>query len=305
MGVLPWQKGISPGEQFEHAWSACNMTRKGYHNRLKVYNQKMREKELQEQRLLNDLHRAVEDHQFEVFYQPKYNVQGSVPRLCSAEALLRWRHPELGMIPPDQFVPLFEREGQITLVDHYVWREVAKQIAHWRDQYGVIVPISVNLSRLDVFDPELENVLDDLMQKNGLERNVIKLEVSESAYADNAEHLVQLVDRLRKKGYEIEMDDFGTGYSSLNMLSSMPVDVLKMNKAFIKNIGSDEKGIHFVQMIVDIAKTLNVPVVAEGVETESQMLLLKELGCSLVQGFYFSHPMPPEDFGKTILSAAS
>ena len=300
MGVMPWQAGVEPGVQFDRAWSACNMARKSFHTRLLVYNQKMRDKELQEQRLLNDLRRAVQDHEFEVYYQPKYNVQGSTPTLCSAEALVRWRHPELGLIPPDQFVPLLERNGQINLVDHYVWAEVAKQIALWREQYGITVPVSVNLSRLDVFDPTLENTLEELVEKNGLERRTLKLEVTESAYTDNAEQLMVLVERLRKKGYEIEMDDFGTGYSSLNMLSSMPVDVLKMDKAFIQNI-KDDKDIHLVQLILDIAKTLNVPVVAEGVETESQMMMLKELGCALVQGYYFSHPMPPETFGEGIL----
>ena len=303
MGVMPWQAGVDPGQQFDRAWSACNLARKSYQTRLMVYNQKMREQELHDQRLLNDLHRALEDHQFEVYYQPKYDVQGSSPKLCSAEALVRWHHPELGLIPPDQFIPLFEKDGQISLIDHYVWSEATKQIARWRDQYGITVPVSVNLSRLDVFDPALESILEELVEKNGLERGALKLEVTESAYTDNAEQLVALIDRLRKKGYEIEMDDFGTGYSSLNMLSSMPVDVLKMDKAFIQNIDNkDEKDIHLVQLILDIARTLKVPVVAEGVETESQMQLLKELGCALVQGYYFSHPMPPEDFGKDILA---
>ena len=303
MGVMPWEAGLEPTQQFDRAWSACNIARKSQQTRLMVYNQKMREKELQEQRLLNDLHRALQDHEFEVYYQPKYNVQGSTPTLCSAEALVRWRHPELGMIPPDQFIPLLERDGQINLVDHYVWTEVAKQIALWRKQYGITVPVSVNLSRLDVFDPALESTLEELVEKNGLERGSLKLEVTESAYTDNAEQLMTLVERLRKKGFEIEMDDFGTGYSSLNMLSSMPVDVLKMDKTFIQNM-KDDKDIHLVQLILDIAKTLNVPVVAEGVETESQMTLLKELGCALVQGYYFSHPMPPEAFGKDILGQA-
>ena len=307
MGVMPWQAGIDPSQQFDHAWSACNMARKGYkkQSRLMVYDQKLREREMQDRRLLNDLRRAVEDHEFEVHYQPKYDVQGATPVLRSAEALVRWRHPELGMIPPDQFIPLLERDGQINVVDHYVWAEAAKQIARWREMYGVTVPVSVNLSRLDVFDPELENIIEDLVKKNGLERNALKLEVTESAYTDNAEQLVVLIERLRKKGFEIEMDDFGTGYSSLNMLSSMPVDVLKMDKAFIQNLGTDEKDVHLVQLILDIAKTLNVPVVAEGVETEDQMKMLKELGCALVQGYFFSHPIPPDQFGREILGATA
>ena len=301
MGVMPGQSGLEPSPQFDRAWTACNIARRNYQTRLLVYNQKMQEKELLEQRLLNDLHRAVEDHEFEVYYQPKYNVEGNTPTLCSAEALVRWNHPTLGLIPPDQFIPLLEKNGQINLVDHYVWEEAAKQIVRWRNQYGVTVPVSVNLSWLDVLDPSLENTLDDLVKRNDLDRKALRLEVTESAYANNAEHLVELIDRLRKKGFEIEMGDIGTSNSSLNMLSSIPVDVLKMDKTFIQNI-KDEKAVHLVQLILNVAKALKVPVVASGVETENQMQMLKELGIALVQGYYFSQPMPPEAFGKDVLA---
>lgn len=301
MGVMPWQSGVGPSQQFDRAWSACNMARRINQTRLMVYDQKMHDKELMEQRLIKDLRRAVEDHEFEVYYQPKYDLQGSTPTLCSAEALVRWNHPELGQIPPDQFIPLLEKSGEVNHMDHYVWSEVAKQIARWRNQYGITVPVSVNLSRLDVFDPALESTLEELVEKNELDRKALKLEVTESAYNNNAETLVALVDRLRKKGYEVEMDDFGTSYSSLNMLSAMPVDVLKMDRTYIQNM-KDDNTIHLVQLILEIAKTLKVPVVAEGVETESQMQLLKELGFALAQGYYFSQPMPPEAFGKEILA---
>ncbi len=301
MGVMPWQSGLEPSPQFDRAWSACNNARRNHEARLVVYNQELHEKELMNQRLLNDLNRAVKDREFEVYYQPKYDVQGSKPTLCSAEALVRWNHPDLGLITPDRFISLLERDGQISRVDHYVWEEAAKQIARWQDQYGITVPVSVNLSRLDVLDPALENTLEELVQKNKLDRRSLKLEVTESVYNGNSDHLVSLVERLRDKGFEIEMDDFGTKFSSLNMLSSMRVDVLKMDKAFIQNM-KDDKAIHLVRLILDIAKSLKVPVVAEGVETESQMLLLKELGCALEQGYYFAQPMPPEAFGREILS---
>jgi diguanylate cyclase (GGDEF)-like protein len=300
MGVMPWQADTEPGQQFDRAWSACNMARKGYQTRLIVYNQKMRDKELQEQRLLNDLHRAVEDHQFEVYYQPKYNVQGSTPVLCSAEALVRWHHPELGLIPPDQFIPLFERDGRISMVDHYVWAEAAKQIARWRDQYGVTMPVSVNLSRLDVFDPALESILEELVEKNGLERGALKLEVTESAYTDNAEHLVALIERLRSKGYEIEMDDFGTGYSSLSYLNRMSADLLKVDKAFIDQMNATDSSRKYVAAIISIGHIMNLEVIAEGVEEGDQMETLRKIGCDFIQGFIWGRPMPPEEAEKLV-----
>ena len=219
----------------------------------------------------------------------------------SAEALVRWSHPELGMIPPDDFIPLFEKNGQISMVDKYVWTEAARQIVRWREQYGVCIPVSVNLSRIDVFDPMLESTLDGILDEYRLSHDALKLEVTESAYTENAGQVIQVVESLRKKGYEVEMDDFGTGYSSLNMLSAMPIDVLKMDRAFIRNIEHDEKDIQLVALILDIAKNLKIPVVAEGVETEEQMKLLKELGCALVQGYFFSRPLHASDFEDTFV----
>ena len=139
-----------------------------------------------------------------------------------------------------------------------------------------------------------------ILEYNGLQHNALKLEVTESAYTENADQVIRVVENLRKNGFEVEMDDFGTGYSSLNMLSAMPIDVLKMDQGFIRNIENDEKGIQLVALILDIARSLQIPVVAEGVENERQMKLLKDLGCALVQGYYFSRPVPPEEFEKFI-----
>lgn len=189
-------------------------------------------------------------------------------------------------------------------MDKFTWREAARQIARWRAQFGVVIPVSVNLSRVDVFDPMLENILDGILLENGLEHDALKLEVTESAYMEDADQLIRVVKNLRSKGYTVEMDDFGTGYSSLNMLSTIPIDVLKMDRAFIRNIDNDEKTIQLVEHILEIAKSMNVPVVAEGVETESQLQLLKSLGCALVQGFYFSRPLHPSDFEAKYLQNA-
>ena len=295
MGVTPHQEELEPAQMFEQAWSACNMVR-GANRHLMVYNDEMRSRENYNLRLLNDLRRAVDKREFKVYYQPKYNIQCDPPRMASAEALVRWQHPELGLIPPGDFIPLFERNGQIGVVDKYVWDEAARQVAVWKEKFGVTVPVSVNLSRVDVFDPKLEEILDGLVRENGLGRGSLRLEVTESAYTENAEELIRVMERLRSKGYEIEMDDFGSGYSSLGTLSSMPVDVLKMDRSFVMNIDHNDKDFRLVELILDIARNLKMPVIAEGVETENQMTLLKNAGCDYVQGYYFSRPLPPEEF---------
>ena len=296
MGVMPWQAKVEPEQQFDMARTACSMARGHYKEHLIVFDEKVRDREIFEQRLLNDLRRAMDDGEFEVYYQPKFDIQRDPPGLVGAEALIRWRHPELGMIAPDDFVPLFERNGQISMVDKYVWAEAARQIARWREKYGLTIPVSVNLSRVDVFDPSLEDTLDGILKANALDHSLFKLEVTESAYTENAGQVIRVVESLREKGYEVEMDDFGTGYSSLNMLSAMPVDVLKMDRAFIRNIEHDEKDIQLVALILDIARNLKISVVAEGVETQGQLRLLKDLGCGMVQGYYFSRPLHPSDF---------
>jgi EAL domain-containing protein (putative c-di-GMP-specific phosphodiesterase class I) len=157
---------------------------------------------------------------------------------------------------------------------------------------------------VDVFDPKRPATLDALVSQNGLSPADLKLEVTESAYTENASQLIKVIEQLRAKGYEIEMDDFGSGYSSLNMLSSMPVDILKMDIAFIRNIESSTKDLRLVELIVDIARYLNVPVIAEGVETENQLRLLKDVGCDIVQGYYFSRPLPAADFEQKVLAKA-
>ena len=296
MGVKPWQEGVDPIELFDRARAACNMVRGNYQTPLMVYDEDMRMRELLNHRLLNDLRNAVIERQLTVYYQPKYNIQCDPPRLSSAEALIRWKHPELGMISPGVFVPLFESHGLISVVDNFVWQEAARQVAQWKEKYQFTLPVSVNLSRADVFDPTLVDQLIRIIEENGLEYKNIKLEVTESAYTDNAKNVLDVIHRLRELGFEVEMDDFGSGYSSLNMLSDMPIDVLKMDMKFIRNIETSATDRRLVSLILDIGRYLQVPVVAEGVETEGQFDLLRKDGCDLVQGYYFSRPLPPEEF---------
>ena len=300
MGVQPWKEGLSPTLMFDRARTACNMVRGSYKSHLMIYDEDMHNQELFNQRLLNDLQRAVAEKQFLVWYQPKYDIQCDPPRLVSAEALIRWKHAELGMLPPFKFIPLFESNGLIQVCDNYVWREAARQVAEWKGKYGVTVPVSVNLSRNEIFDPGLEENLLRLIRENGLSTGELKLEVTESAYTDNPEQLISVINRLREKGFQIEMDDFGSGYSSLNMLSSLPIDVLKMDMQFVRNIETNDRDFRLIELILDIARYLNVPVVAEGVETRRQLELLRKARCDIVQGYYFSKPGPPDEFEKLI-----
>ncbi|MBQ7499293.1 MAG: EAL domain-containing protein [Clostridia bacterium] len=301
MGVMPFQEKLEPIQLFDRARTACSAARGSITDHLIIFDEKVRERELYDQRLLNDLRRALDSFELEVHYQPKYDIRCDPPRLVSAEALIRWNHPELGMLNPEKFVPLFERNGMISEVDKYVWAQAARQIYRWREQFGITIPISFNLSLVDIFDPELEKYLDDLIIHEGLARDSLMLEVTETAYTENADYLIRVVKKLRSKGFIVEMDDFGTGYSSLSMLSSMPVDVIKMDRSFVRSIDKNKKDTQLVALIVGIAKNLNIPVIAEGVETESQLNALRKLGCYLIQGFYFSPPLHPDEFESKLL----
>ncbi|MBR4721297.1 MAG: EAL domain-containing protein [Clostridia bacterium] len=301
MGVMPWQKNVEPIQLFDRARTACNMARGNNNKHMIIFDDEMLEREMFEQKLLNDLGRALTNFEFEVYYQPIYDITSGTPKLVSAEALVRWQHPELGLLTPSSFIPLFERNGKVFDVDKYVWSEAARQIARWRAKYGVLFPVSLNLSRIDIFDPSLESILDDILFREGLTPGAFNLEVTETAYTENSNHLIRVVKNLRDKGFKIEMDDFGTGYSSLNMLSEMPIDALKMDREFVHNIENNQKNIQLVALILGTAKNLNIPVIAEGVETKSQLEMLQKFGCSLVQGYYFSKPINSDDFETRVL----
>ena len=293
-------KSIDTEARFDRATLACNGLRNNYKTGYMIYDNKMREKELYSNKLIDDMDTGVEEKQFKVYYQPKYDIRGDKPLLSSAEALIRWQHPDYGMVSPGSFVPLFEENGLVQKLDHYVWAEAAAQIKRWKDKFGVTIPISVNVSRMDIYDPELEKKLLNIVGENSLEPSEYLLEITESAYTDNSEQIIETVKSLREKGFRVEMDDFGAGYSSLNMLTALPIDALKLDMGFIRKITNEEKDLKMVQLMIDIAKFLSIPVIAEGVETQEQYELLKKIGCDIIQGYYFSKPVSPEEFEKFI-----
>ncbi len=296
------EPGIELERRFDRAKAACGKKSSRLTTSVMYYDKTLSEKEMFEDRLTREMDDAIAQKQFTLYFQPKYNVTGDKPRLSSAEALVRWIHPELGFISPGSFIPLFESNGLINKLDRFVWNETAKMIAKLKNEYGKRVPISVNVSRVDIYDANLEKILLEIVSENGIEPKDLLLEITESAYTEDSSQIVDTVCQLRSDGFCIEMDDFGTGYSSLNMLSSLPIDALKLDMRFVRNICESEKDLRMVQLVIDLAKYLDVQTVAEGVETEQQYLLLKQCGCDVIQGYYFSRPVPGNEFEETVRS---
>ncbi|MBQ8971646.1 MAG: EAL domain-containing protein [Clostridia bacterium] len=282
--------------RFDRAKMASDTVRHNLTRSIAVYDDTLHKAELYSEKLVDDFQTAIDAKQFKVFFQPKFDITTDSPRLTGAEALVRWDHPELGRISPGVFIPLFEQNGLIQALDHYVWRETARQIRLWKEQIGYTVPVSVNVSRIDMYNPDLVDTLQAILAENQLEAAELHLEVTETAYAEDAEQIIEMVKRLRSIGFRIEMDDFGTGYSSLNMLSTLPIDVLKLDMKFIQTAFAREKDTHMLSVIVEIARHISAPVVAEGVETREQLNALKEVGCDMAQGYFFSSPIPANEF---------
>ena len=302
MGVYPdVDKSIDIERRFDRAKMAADTGHNTYEQTISYYDNKLHEAKLYESQLLDDFREALAQRQFQVYYQPKFNVRKEIPVLASAEALVRWKHPRLGVISPSLFIPLLEDNGLVQQLDHYVWREAAAQIRRWKDTLGITVPVSVNVSRIDMYDPGLIAIIKNIIEENKLTTSEYLLEITESAYTDNAGQIINTVRQLRRLGFRIEMDDFGTGYSSLNMLSMLPIDALKLDMKFIRTAFSDRRDTRMIELIIDIAEYLKVPTIAEGVETEEQFTVLKALGCDIVQGYYFSGPVPAEEFEALII----
>ena len=289
-------KALDIERRFDRAKLASDKVRNTFSGAVGIYDDAMRESELYAEQMVESFPAAIREKQFLVYFQPKFNIQQDPPVLCSAEALVRWNHPKLGMVSPGLFIPLFEQNGLIRELDAYVWRETAAQIREWKDRLGASVPVSVNVSRLDMYDPELVDKLSGIVRQYGLSYGDLLLEITESAYIGDSEQLIGKVRQLRECGFRIEMDDFGSGYSSLSMISVLPIDALKMDMHFIRSAFSEGGNTRMLEITLDISRFLGVPTVAEGVETKEQMLALKEMGCDIVQGYYFSRPVPPREF---------
>ena len=266
--------------------------------RIAYYEKGMMDEEREQGELLRDLESAVANGEFEVWFQPQ--VDYASRELVGAEALVRWRHPVRGLLMPGAFVPLLERSDNVHQLDRYVIRKTCAYIRRWRDDMpGRHITVSVNLSREDLDRPDLCNKLDALLTENGIPRETLHLEVTESAYVEDTQQVMEAVRDFRSRGFIVEMDDFGSGYSSLNALKDIDIDKLKLDMRFLS--GDDTaKGRIILRCIIGMARELALPIIAEGVETKEQADMLLDFGCREMQGYYFSKPVPAEVYERLL-----
>lgn len=251
---------------------------------------RLREKELE-----NDIKKAVEERELLVYFQPKFDVKSE--KVTGAEALVRWEHPERGMLYPESFVPLCEANGYICTIDFYVLEEVCKRLKQWEESGCKLLKVSVNFSRVHLQHRDFVEKLKNMLTKYDMDPAYLEIELTESIAYGEVQNLVNVMKQIKAAGFGLSMDDFGSGYSSLNLLREMPLDVLKLDKDFFgdyeESTGREQK---IIRHIISMAKDLDITVLAEGVETEQQKEFLKESKCDMIQGYYYAKPMPMDKF---------
>lgn len=263
------------------------------------YNKNIRDYMFSQNELLADVERAFCNKEFKVYLQPKYDIRTN--KIVGAESLVRWLHPERGLVPPKDFIPLFEHNMLITRLDEYIWEETCRIVSGWIKKGYRAVPVSVNVSRLDIYSLEISNKFPILTEKYGIDNSFIEIEITESAFTNDESQILKVVDELRNGGFKVLMDDFGSGYSSLNILKDINVDVLKIDTRFLEaGRKADNKGREILESVIRMAKWIGLQTIAEGVETDEHKKFLMDLGCYYAQGYYFSKPISEEEFEDII-----
>ena len=269
-------------------------------SRYVLYDETLRASLLKEQQMAGEMTTALDQGQFVPFFQPQYCY--ATGRMIGAEVLARWKHPKRGLLGPAEFIPVFERNGLISRFDYYMWDQACRCLRAWIDAHGrdAVPHLSVNLSRADIYRSDLCSYLKGLVECYDVPPSLLNLEITESAYMESPDQLVGAVMELRRAGFTVEMDDFGSGYSSLNTLKDVPVDVLKLDMGFLDARESSRGGL-ILASIVRMARWLNLPVIAEGVETQKQAAYLASIGCEYMQGYLFSRPVDRETFERMLM----
>ncbi len=241
---------------------------------------------------------ALNNEEFVVYYQPKYNPSND--KLTGAEALIRWQSPEFGFVPPGRIIPIFEKNGFITEIDHYMIRHVARDQKAWYDRGFDCVPVSVNVSRAHFIEDDLAEQIRDIVDSEGAPHELIEIELTESAFFDDKKALVNTISKLKEYGFAVSMDDFGSGYSSLNSLKDLPLDVLKLDADFFRGNNDGERGEIVISETIRLAQALHMRTVAEGVEIKEQVDFLASQGCDMIQGYFYAKPMPGLDYEQRL-----
>lgn len=280
---------------FDRARMAISTIKRTY-SHISYYNESIKEMMLWDQQISAQVDDAIAQRQIVPYLQPIVDTEG---RVVGAEALARWNHPEKGFLRPDLFIPIFERNGKIVEVDRYIWRCACELLNEWkREQRHPDLFLSVNISPMDFYFMDLRMEVNNLVKEFGIEPSKLRLEITESIMMNNIEERIEVINGLREDGFILEMDDFGSGYSSLNLLKDLPVDIIKLDMAFLKKSQGNEKARIILDGLIKMVDNLNIVSLTEGVETDKQFRALADMGCKLFQGFYFAKPVPVEEFDK-------
>ena len=257
------------------------------------YDDALRKDLMMHRQISENAEKALQEHQFQVYYQPKFDLH--LGQTSGAEALIRWIHPELGFMNPGVFIPQFEQNGFIRELDLYVWEEVCKMLTAWEEEHKCLIPISVNASRRDFDDEEFAQKVIAIVDRYGLDHSYFHIEITESAYSDNPQKIVQTINFFHENGFVVELDDFGSGFSSMSALSNLEPDVMKLDMSLIQNDNPDSDR-NILEFSMHLAKMMRLQTVAEGVETEAQVKRIISLGGDYIQGYYYSRPLPRGQF---------
>lgn len=281
---------------YDWAMAALKQVYGNYAKRICFFEKRMLQKEEEEVRLVSDVQRGLKDQEFLFYVQPQCSIADGKIRIVGAECLVRWQHKERGMISPGVFIPVLEKTGFVSELDRYIWKKVCRWLKSWIERGNTPIPVSINLSRTDIFSMDVTAYLKDLVASCGVAPRLVKVEITESAYAENDDRIVQAVKQLRDAGFDIMMDDFGSGYSSLSMLKNVSVDVLKTDMKFLENEGEEQKGNDILESVVNMSRQLGIPVIVEGIENKKQEEFLLRMGVRYAQGYYYYKPMPVLEF---------
>ncbi len=294
---IPEDKTMELRRMEDRAAMARRTAKAGFTSNVVFYKEQFKDSLYNIKFIEENLQKAIDEHQFLMYLQPKYSI--SKNEIIGAEALVRWVNPERGMIYPDQFIPIIEENGSVVQVDYYIWNRACMFIRKCVDAGIKSCPISVNVSRIHLRGDECRQILSDMVQKSGIPGELLELEITETADDLQINRQTAL---LKESGFKLLMDDFGSGYSSLNVLLESPFDVIKLDKRFIENMMTSDKGRSILENVLQMAADLDITVLAEGVETKEQVELLQSIGCDQVQGYYYAKPMPEDDFFKLLKS---
>ncbi len=293
------EPGLSIDAMCDRANMALNTIKADAVIQIAYYDRKLRNEMLFENQLVAEIPNALMNNQFVVYYQPQIDSRSN--RIVGAEALVRWKHPESGVIMPGMFISLLEKSGLIYQLDQYVWERACQDLKILKEE-GYDFPISVNISPRDVYSGDIYQIITELTGKYDLPEKSLNLEITESAIVLDMDNFIEILEKLQGRGFKIEMDDFGSGYSSLNTLKDIPVDIIKLDLMFLKEAKDQARSEKIMRMIVDLAKALDMPLIAEGVEKEEQVEFLKEAGCHNIQGYFYSKPLDFDEFRSYIAS---